>query len=955
MIAISLKDFYKKIEKGNFGERVVFKNPYTEVGVFEILETIGLSSSGYVFLAEVDDKKRIALRMSYKEDDYQDKLRTVMILMGDDYKKYLLEFQKPLTLLKYAFIGDEQIFFDRDVFVSAWEPADNTLKYNLDESFDNKLKWFIQFLKDLKAMHSKDLIHFDLKLENLFLVNNRLKIGNFEFYLKKDDFLKNDLRLCGTPGHMAPEIFYDRDNISAKCDIFSAGIAFCELFSGSKPPDDLLKKTNDLSNEEQEDFQRLFGDRRLVIRDEDISAFFLKNYRVFNFFKHEVRKKIDTGRIPGKERKIHELLLTMIEIDSESRPDVDRLIFKAHEIEFDPESLINKRLLGRYIVQELIDEGGRGIIYKVWDPIEETARAIKLFPPQFNYIKDGFEQIRNELRYIPHRNIVDFYGLQREEEGDLNFILMEYIKGFNLKKKLGAVKGKKLREVEALAIMKQVASGLIEAHRNGVIHRNLKDTNIMITAEGNRVKIINFGLSLKIKKAISDTTGQDLMGSSSLLVAPPEHLAEIWKEDNAQTDVWGYGILLYQLLMGRMPFDEKDLIRDPATIPAITGISERTNAVIMKCLEKDRQKRYRNMEEVCESLFEGKPTADYQELENRESGKKISKFFQQFKKKWVMGLTFLTFVFIAAIWLILGPGIIGGGKKYEMWYSGKPGNADTPGGGIGYAISSDGIQWERDKNNPIIPHGEIGSFNQFESGQPYVVHDGQYFHMLFSGSTRTDKSLEYHIGYSRFENIAKWTKNNIEEVILDNGKIKFPGPILYMGDYYKMWFSENDAIYYARTTVEGQSILKMERYSDRHVLTKGNPGDWDQDCVIIGSVLFESGKFRMWYTGKSGGESRIGYATSGDGITWNKYPVNPVYDDQDVTLEMNPCVIHDSSGYKMYYTASTEKIEYYPVRLATSTDGIQWKKYSNNPVLDTGSEDWEKAKIFVTAIIYNDK
>jgi len=641
MKAISLYDFYKKIEKGNISEPVSVKNPYTGVGVFEILETLGSGSSGYAFLAAGEGGKLVALRISYGKDNFKENVETVKVLMGEDYKKYFLELHDSSRPVKYVFQGDEQLFFDKDIFMSAWEPADSTLKSKLEERFETKLEWFIQFLKGLRGSHSRNRIHFDLKLENLFLVKNRLKIGGFDFYSKKEDFLQDGPLICGTPGHIAPELFYDRENVSAKSDIFSAGIAFCQLFSGSKPPDDLLKETNELSNEGQEDFQGLFGDRLLVIRDQDILALFIKNYRVFSFFKHEVREKSGSRWISEKERKILELILTMIEIDPEARPDVDRLLFKVHEIEFDPESLIGRTLLGRYTVQKLIDGGGRGIVYKVWDPMEEVAKAIKLFPPQFNFIKDGFEQIRNELRYIPHRNIVNCYGLQRE--GDFNFILMEYIKGFNLKKKLEAEKGKKLREVEALAIMKQVASGLIEAHLNGVIHRNLKDTNIMLTADDNRVKIINFGLSLKIKKAISEIAGQDVMGSASLLVAAPEQLHEIMYEENEQIDVWGFGILLYQLLMGSTPFAGKDLLRDPAAVPDITGVSERTKAVIMKCLEKERLRRYQNMEEVYKALFEEQPTSGYQGPGNRESSRKTSGFFQRFKKKWGLGFILALF------------------------------------------------------------------------------------------------------------------------------------------------------------------------------------------------------------------------------------------------------------------------------------------------------------------------
>jgi serine/threonine protein kinase len=641
----------------------------------------------------------------------------------------------------------------------------------------------------------------------------------------------------------------------------------------------------------------------------------------------------------------------MIEIDPEVRPYVERLLFKVHEIEFDPESMLGKQLLGRYTVQELIDDGGRGIIYSVWDPIEKVSKAIKLFPPKFNYIKDGFDQIRNELlltRDIIHRNVVRCYGLERE--GELNFILMEYIEGFTLRRKLYWSRIKRLKEEEALSIMKQVALGLIESHRNGVIHRNLKDTNILLTEEHNRVKIINFGLSLKIKKSISKTTGESPMGRETLLVAPPEQLQDILKKENEQTDVWGFGVILYQLLTGKIP-SKIDLQKIEENRFPIAKISDNTRYIIMKCLQEDRLRRYRNMEEIYDALSGEHPSENFQESEYEEHSKTNPGISRLFKKKWGLGLIFG--VILAALFIILGSNIISGGERYEMWYSGKPGDAETPGGGIGYAVSNDGIKWERDKNNPIISYGEKGSFNEFESSLPYITHDGQYFHMLFIGSIKIGNEFKYQIGHAYSDTLNQCNRYVLEKrgkVELDGGKIKLPGPLLYIDGYFKMWYSENGAIYYACTNAEDQKISEMVRHGDNPVLSKGNDDEWDKNGVIIGSILYEEGEYRMWYTGKSGDESKIGYATSKDGINWNRYQGNPVFNDEDVPTEENPCVIHDSHEYKMYYTAPTIGIDRFSVFLATSPNGTLWEKYPNNPIFDSGRNDWEKAKIFVTGI-----
>jgi serine/threonine protein kinase len=952
---IELKEFYKALEKNEFRKVIFFEKPDSEGGLFEIIKTLGRGGNGCVFLA-LDKNKLFALRMSYEKSEFEGKIQSLKKEFGGDYKEYLLELIHTSHHITYFLRGKEKekIFFDKDVFMSVWEQADATLGDKLEERFEDKLKWFNQFLKSLSVIHSRERMHLDIKLSNLFIVDDKLKIGDVEFYLKKEDFIKNGPKVYGTPGYIAPELFYDTENVSTQCDIFSAGVTFCEFFTGSETSIDLPQKKNGLSSEDQDELKNLFGDKPLSIRGKRILELFIKNFRIFNFFKKQLKKKLESGGTYEKERKIYELILTMVEIDPGARPDIDRLLFKIHEIEFDPESLIGQKLLGTYTVQELIDEGGRGIVYKVWDSLEKVSKAIKLFPQQFSFIKDGFDQIRNELlltRDINHRNVVRVFALGRE--GDLNFISMEYIIGFTLKKKLDEARGKKLKEIEALSIMKQVASGLIEAHRNGVIHRNLKDKNIMIRADDKVVKIINFGLSLKIKKSIAETTGEAPMGRETLLVAPPEQLQEeILKEENEQTDVWGFGVILYQLLTGKIP-SKSDLKKIEENRFPIAGISKETRYVIMKCLENDRLRRYRNMEEVYDALSGEHPPLNDQEPGYEELSKKISEFFQRFKKKWVLGLIFG--LIASALLIILGTNIISGGERYEMWYSGKPGDAETPGGGVGYAVSSNGIKWKRYKNNPVIPHGNPGSFNEFESSQPFVVHDGKDYHILFSGSIKKVEGLEYQIGLTNVRGLIQGNDSRLKKVILDNGKIKFPGPLLYIDGYFKMWFSENGEIYYACTKTKGLSITDMVRHGDSPVLSRGNDGEWDEVSVITGSILYESGIYRMWYTGKAGEESKIGYATSGDGITWNKYHDNPIFDDKDITLERNPFVIHDSKGYKMYYTAATTGSEYYPVRLATSTDGINWEKHPNIPVFDTGSDDWEKSKIFVTTVTVEKK
>jgi predicted GH43/DUF377 family glycosyl hydrolase len=293
-------------------------------------------------------------------------------------------------------------------------------------------------------------------------------------------------------------------------------------------------------------------------------------------------------------------------------------------------------------------------------------------------------------------------------------------------------------------------------------------------------------------------------------------------------------------------------------------------------------------------------------------------------------------------------------KTVRFWYEGKPGHSAIPGGAIGYATSSDGIYIERYTGNPVIPQGVPGTFNEFESYAPYVGFDGNVYHMLFLGVKLEGGKKTHNIAYATSADGVEWDMYENNPVQLDSGLIDNLGPILYVGGYYKMWYYKDGDIYYASSVNPQDSILDLKKHSDEPIITKGTPGQWDDHSVIPGSVLYENGVYKMWFTGIkiSPFSYKIGYAVSTDGITWTKYSGNPVYDDTNRRFEMQPAVIHHSENYKMYYTAATGGSDYYPIRLATSDDGIHWTKYSDTPVLPGGSAYWEKMRLGIRTVMY---
>ncbi len=138
--------------------------------------------------------------------------------------------------------------------------------------------------------------------------------------------------------------------------------------------------------------------------------------------------------------------------------------------------------------------------------------------------------------------------------------------------------------------------------------------------------------------------------------------------------------------------------------------------------------------------------------------------------------------------------------------------------------------------------------------------------------------------------------------------------------------------------------MAWEKYPANPVFDLGDNGNWDELHVSHPSVLFDGNRYHLWYVGDNGSQLDIGYARSKDGVAWKKYPGNPVLDDGlgdvwDGDFVSQPCVLHDGNQYRMWYAGydgSNLRIGY-----ATSNDGLHWDKHASNPVLDLGgSGSW---------------
>lgn len=285
-------------------------------------------------------------------------------------------------------------------------------------------------------------------------------------------------------------------------------------------------------------------------------------------------------------------------------PDVEGVI-QTKTIETPKEELTRGTLFaGRYEIIEELGKGGMGRVYRVEDKKLEQEVALKLIKPEIASDKKTIERFRNELktaRMVSHKNVCRMFDFG--ESKDSRFITMEFIRGEDLKtliQKMG-----QLSAGQAVAIAKQVCDGLIEAHKLGVVHRDLKPQNIMIDRRGD-ARIMDFGIARSLEA--KGITGAGVMIGTPEYMSPEQVEG---KETDQRSDIYSLGVILYEMVTGRVPFEgdtpftigmkhKGEMPQDPKELN--TQISDELNHVILKCLEKEKDKRYQSAGNVLAEL-----------------------------------------------------------------------------------------------------------------------------------------------------------------------------------------------------------------------------------------------------------------------------------------------------------------------------------------------------------------
>ena len=261
--------------------------------------------------------------------------------------------------------------------------------------------------------------------------------------------------------------------------------------------------------------------------------------------------------------------------------------------------------ISHYKILEKLGEGGMGVVYKAQDTKLDRLVALKFLPASLTASENDRARFMQEARAaasLDHANICTIYGIE-EHEGQL-FFSMAFVEGTTLREKIPGMSLK-----QAIDIGIQISDGLAAAHEKGIVHRDIKPENIMIRKDG-AVQIMDFGLA-KLRAGSSKITRLTKQGSTvgTAGYMSPEQVQG--QDADHRSDIFSFGVLLYELLTGRLPFQgvhetalAYEIVNvDPPPMSSIKpGIDPSLDAIVLECLEKDVNERAQGIKQVSVDL-----------------------------------------------------------------------------------------------------------------------------------------------------------------------------------------------------------------------------------------------------------------------------------------------------------------------------------------------------------------
>ena len=264
----------------------------------------------------------------------------------------------------------------------------------------------------------------------------------------------------------------------------------------------------------------------------------------------------------------------------------------------------------RYKIESILGRGGMGVVYKATDTQLDETVAIKTLPGDvMTRSPEDLDRFKREIRLarkITHRNVLRTYDYG-EAEG-VYFISMEFVRGYTLSELLDEAPQRQMPARASVGLTRQICRGLQAAHEQGIIHRDIKPQNVLIDAKG-EVKLMDFGIA-RMAEAAEATA----MTQQGLIVGTPHYMSPEQvqgKQLDARSDVYSMGVLIYEMLVGRRPFESTSLTgvltahiteRPKPPIDLRADIGRAVNTVVLKCLAKDPKERYADAGELLADL-----------------------------------------------------------------------------------------------------------------------------------------------------------------------------------------------------------------------------------------------------------------------------------------------------------------------------------------------------------------
>lgn len=539
---------------------------------YRILNQLGEGGMGQVYKAlDVNLGREVAVKFLLAEIAQEEELRNRFLNEG----RILATINHPAVINVYASDVEESSGLPFLVMEYVDGKSLNGHKEALREQLTALINHFIQLLSGIHACHQKGIVHRDLKPENVLInKNGQLKIVDFGIAKSASRHTRTGIAI-GTPHYMSPEQCMGKSDITAKTDVYAAGIMLAEILMNRLP-----------FNIEGQASDPALAIALMHLNDKpDLSE--IKDKPESSSFKSLIERML--AKSPDDRPEIPEILEELKRISNRLKQA------EAGTAEM-PAAPVN--MIGEiYQIEKELGSGGMGKVYKALDTSLNRTVAIKVLheiSPSNHSLIERFIKEGQTLATVGHRNVMGIYASARDKATGRPFLVMEYIEGKPLSELKSAI-NKDCRQ--AVPVMLQLAEGIAACHERNIIHRDLKPGNIIITPEG-LVKILDFGIA-KTQTSLTKT---------GMTVGTPEYMSPEQctgsKNISGKSDIYSLGIIFWELIFGTVPYQADAsqnaelsiaLKHIEATLPAQVAIPDMSMVPIIglvrKMLDKDPNAR----------------------------------------------------------------------------------------------------------------------------------------------------------------------------------------------------------------------------------------------------------------------------------------------------------------------------------------------------------------------------